>query len=440
MKLENIQATLNSTPAYNYQGKVLAVSGPIIKAQIPNTSIGDIVRIDQNNPVKLYGEVTSFSEHTVTISPFGSTNGVYPGASVFYESTASHFQAGAFLLGSIVNGLGQIQKHLVKPDTNIAKKLPDCTLSYKQAPPPPLSRHSIEKVFATGIKAIDSLCTLAQGQRMCIYAEPGIGKSTLMSSIAASSTADINVIALIGERGREVQEMCTEKLSSETLSRTVIVAATSDEPAMIRVHAAECATRIAEYFREQGFHVLLQLDSLTRLFRALREVGLASGEVPVRRGYPPSVFEQLPKLLERAGTSANGSITALYTVLLSSELDEDPMVEEVKGITDGHIILRRKIAEQGRYPAIDINASCSRLAAKIAPQELKKACSKIRAAISKYAEEKEFRMLGSSIDTNFSQLTKITLEIEQFLSQKSTEIYPFSDTVSEIVKLAEKLQ
>jgi FliI/YscN family ATPase len=294
----------------------------------------------------------------------------------------------------------------------------------------------IQSRFVTGIRAIDAFVPMGLGQRLAVLAEPGVGKSSLLAAVAHASEAEVNVIGLIGERAREVQELASGIFSAERQSRTVIVASTSAEPAIRRILAAMTATRIAEHFRERGLSVLLQVDSLTRLFRAYREVGLAAGEVPVRRGYPPSVFSRLPELIERAGTSAAGAITALYTVLLSSDMDEDPMVDEVKGLTDGHILLSRSVAERCRYPAIDLQGSISRLASRLDTPEVREAVRQVRSAALTVAEDRELSLLGGTVHPRAQERREFESALHGFLAQDSGERSSLEHTHTHLLGLA----
>jgi FliI/YscN family ATPase len=297
----------------------------------------------------------------------------------------------------------------------------------------------IDQVFETGIKAVDGFLTLGRGQRIAIFSEPGVGKTSLLSSLVKNSDADVNVIALIGERSREIREFIEDSLDSETRARSVLVASTSSESAVSRTNAALIATAIAEYFCEQGKNVLLTFDSLTRLFRAYREVGLARGEIPIRNGYPPSAYESLPKLIERAGNTPKGSITAIYSVLLSGSLEEDPMVEEVKGLTDGHIILDRKIAEQGQYPAVNVLKSLSRLQNNLVSKEHLNAVRELRKFKTEFESKKDLMFLSEARSEQFEQYESLDSQLSEFLSQESGAKYSYSETLDYLENLAGSL-
>jgi FliI/YscN family ATPase len=439
---EELRSTLSQVSPVKFTGRVTEVCGPMIQAKLFGVSVGDLVEISlrrknqpQQQEQRRLAQVIGYRGECVSLSPFGPTTDVLPGAKVSSSGRPAETHLGEHLLGAVVDGLGR----MLQAGENSLPRSPGQITTLSAPPPEALSRQPICEVFQTGIRAIDAFCTLGRGQRIALFAEPGVGKSTLISSIAAASSADVNVIGLIGERGRELAEFAAWALPPEVRRKTVIVASTSDEPPVTRAAAASTATRIAEYFRDQGLHVLLEIDSLTRLFRAMREIGLAAGEVPVRRGYPPSVFSRLPELIERAGTARRGSITAIYTVLLSSDLDEDPMVEEVKGLTDGHLLLKRAIAESGRYPAIDILSSISRLASRLLSPENSLHASQIRSALSALQSEKELLLLSGSSSERLRTLGKAEDLINAFLAQETLSQEPVSETLAGMKRLAEEL-
>lgn len=315
----------------------------------------------------------------------------------------------------------------------------DCAhYSVEAAPPDPLSRKLIDEVLTLGVKAVDGLLTIGKGQRIGIFAGSGVGKSTLMGMFARNTKADINVIALIGERGREVREFIERDLGEEGMRRSVVVVATSDKPALIRKKAAQTATAIAEYFRDQGKDVLLMMDSLTRFSMAQREIGLASGEPPVSRGYPPSVYAQMPKLLERAGNSDRGSITGLYTVLVDGDDFNEPITDTARGILDGHIVLSRQMAHKNHYPAIDILQSISRVMSSIITKEHKVAAGKMKQVLATYQEAEDLINIGaykagSNPDIDFA-IDKIRA-VNAFLQQQTDEKYTFEESLQQMLDI-----
>lgn len=432
----NLTNFLSSISPVLLTGHANEISGPVVKAELMGAALGDYVEIEtrknirQKTSEKLLAQVVGFSKKTAILSPLGLTKHVLPGARLKVCAEAPAIFLGEHLLGCVVDNLGRICHRFfadkTPSETGGLSSSRQCSLASQyrasdQAPPDALSRVPISQAFVTGIRSIDAFITIGRGQRLGVFAEPGVGKSSLISSVACAGSADVNVIALVGERGREVGDLIQRHFDDETKRRTVIVVATSDEPPLCRVQAAYTATTIAEYFRDAGLNVLLQLDSLTRLCRALREVGLAAGEVPVRRGYPPSVFSALPTLIERAGNSATGSITALYTVLMSSDLDEDPMVEEVKGLTDGHIVLKRALAERGHFPAVDVTSSVSRLAQAVTTAHQRAACQYARRMISRLENEKDLISLGGKADEELSEALRIESALKRFLIQAEHE-------------------
>jgi len=442
INLEQLADAITTSRRAEIRGRVIAVRGPVVRAQISQTAIGDLVELEariNNKPTTISAQVVGFEEQVSVLTPLGSTEGLFPGALARTLSGPPELEVGDFLLGAVVDALGRP----LASGYSFSRSEPRQRLALLAAPPPPLDRAPINRPFQTGIRSIDGFVTLGVGQRLVVLAEPGVGKSTLMAMIARNSEAEVNVIGLIGERGREVNDFLRETLTPEARKRTIVVVATSDEAAICRVYAANTATRIAEYFRDRGRNVLLQIDSLTRLFRAYREVGLAAGEMPVRRGYPPSVFAALPRLLERAGTSDRGSITALYTLLLSSDLEEDPLVEEVKGLTDGHLYLRRDLAERGQYPACDIVNSLSRLANRVISLEHRQAAARLRAAQSRINADRELLLLGGTPDAELTKALGLVDELREFLTQPeiggSLERIKFEETVLHLEQMSKLL-
>ena len=356
--------------------------------------------------------------------PYGSLDGI--GLESRVESTKRSLQVpvGDDLLGKVLNGIGYPldgSDYLVNQTYPVEAKAPD-----------PLTRQIISEVLPLGVKAVDSLITLGKGQRMGVFAGSGVGKSTLLGMFARNTKADVNVIALIGERGREVLEFIERDLTDEGLKRSVVVVATSDQPPLIRKKAAQTATAIAEYFRDQGRDVLLMMDSLTRFSMAQREIGLASGEPPVTRGYPPSMYSEMPKLLERAGNSDKGSITGLYTVLVDGDDFNEPITDTARGILDGHIILSRKMAHKGHYPAIDVLQSISRVMSSIASSEHKEYANKLKMILATYSDAEDLINIGAykkgsnkDIDYAISKIDKVN----EFLRQDVDTKFGFEESL-----------
>jgi FliI/YscN family ATPase len=430
LTIDQIDAELKGILPVSIEGRIIEICGPILRAYIQGVSIGDLVKIDRGETLpELMAQAVGFRKQEVILTPFDSPNGIHPGSAVNLCGPIK-IGLGVHLLGSVLDSLGNTIE-TIHPKNHSA-----VYASPLNSPPPALERKPIDQIFSTGIRAIDAFVTLGKGQRVALYAEPGVGKSTLMANIATNSDADVNVIALIGERGREVRDLVLNSLDETTRARTVIVVSTSDEAAIRRQSAASTAIRIAEHFRAEGRHVLLQVDSLTRLFRAMREVGLASGEVPVRHGYPPSAFAELPRLIERAGTNSQGSITAIYTVLLSSDLDQDPMVEETKGLLDGHIILRRDLAENGHFPAVDISSSLSRLANKLTSKEHHRSQQVLREIYVTLRDDKDLAILSNETPIHLQRALRLEPELVEFLKQGQVDNSPFEETRDRLIKLA----
>lgn len=369
-------------------GRVAQVVGLTLESLGPNCNVGDVCHIYMNkheNPT--LAEVVGFKDNRILLMPLGSMEGVGPGSIV--ESTGSSLgvKVGSNLLGRVLDGLGN-------PIDGKGEIESDLYYPTEREAPDPMKRVRIKDVMPLGIKAIDGLLTIGKGQRIGIFAGSGVGKSTLMGMIARNTKADINVIGLIGERGRELKDFI-EKDLGDGIKNSVIVVATSDKPSLIRLKAAQVATAIAEYFRDSGKDVLLLMDSLTRYSMAQREVGLATGEPPVSKGYTPSVFSAMPKLLERAGTSETGSITGLYTVLVDGDDLTEPVTDTARGILDGHIVLSRKLANSNHYPAIDVLASISRVMSDIVTKDHKKLAAEIKKNMATYKEAEDLINIGA---------------------------------------------
>lgn len=373
-------------------GKVISIKGPLVIAKLPDVKIGDYCKIFLDKEKFIGSKVVSFNEFSVSLAPFSNLNGISPNALVENTHESLLINCSENLIGKVCDPLGNILSNKVK----LVKS--EMKLSIYNKPPNPLQRKKINESIQTGISAIDIFCPIGFGQRIGLFASAGVGKSTLLGMIAKNSTADINIIALVGERGREVNEFINENLGKNGMQKSIVIFATSDEPALTRQVAAYTATTIAEYFRDKGKKVLLLVDSLTRTARAIREVSLANGELPVRQGYPASVFSELPLLLERAGTSSKGSITAIYTILKNAENESDPLAEEITSILDGHITLNKNLVNQGIRPAIDITNSLSRLENQLLSYKEIENVNKIRKIISKLENEKELLIFGGTPD------------------------------------------
>ena len=413
-------------------GKVAKVVGLTIESIGPMAKLNDLCLIRSNSAAGVVkAEVVGFRDDRVLLMPYDNVEGV--GLGSWVENTGAPLQVPVSeeLLGLTLDGVGE--------PMNADSLGADCAhYSVEAAPPDPLSRKIIDEVLTLGVKAVDGLLTIGKGQRIGIFAGSGVGKSTLMGMFARNTKADINVIALIGERGREVREFIERDLGEEGMRRSVVVVATSDKPALIRKKAAQTATAIAEYFRDQGKDVLLMMDSLTRFSMAQREIGLASGEPPVSRGYPPSVYAQMPKLLERAGNSDRGSITGLYTVLVDGDYFREPITDTARGILDGHIVLSRQMAQKNHYPAIDILQSISRVMSSIITKEHKVAAGKMKQVLATYQEAEDLINIGaykagSNPDIDFA-IDKIRA-VNAFLQQQTDEKYTFEESLQQMLDI-----
>lgn len=416
---------------YRKLGKVVNVVGLTIESAGPDSRLGDLCRIlpETEGAKPIMAEVVGFRDKKTLLMPYDSVDGIGLGCVVENTGDPLTVTVSEKLLGKTVNGLGIP----IDGDTITGVAYP-----VEAAPPDPMSRAIIDQVLPLGVKAVDGMITVGKGQRIGIFAGSGVGKSTLMGMFARNTKADINVIALIGERGREVREFIERDLGEEGMRRSVVVVATSDRPALERNKAAKTATAIAEYFRDQGKDVLLMMDSLTRFSMAQREIGLASGEPPVTRGYPPSVYSEMPKLLERAGRAAVGSITGLYTVLVDGDDFNEPITDTARSILDGHIMLDRKLGHKNHYPAIDILQSISRCMSQIAAKEHKQAANKLKNVLATYNEAEDLINIGAykkgsnpNIDYTISKID----DVNSFLCQGTEEKFTFEETVQMLEEL-----
>lgn len=411
-------------------GKVVKIVGLTIESVGPDAKLNDLCRIiiDKNTGTSILAEVVGFRDKRLLLMPFESVEGIGVGCIVENTGHPLSVVVGDELLGHTVDGVGR------PTDLDELEKL-DLRYEYpvEAAPPDPMSRKIIDEVLPLGVKAVDTLITIGKGQRIGIFAGSGVGKSTLMGMFARNTQADINVIALVGERGREVREFIERDLGEEGMRRSVVVVATSDKPALIRSKAAKTATAIAEYFRDQGKDVLLMMDSLTRFSMAQREIGLASGEPPVTRGYPPSVYSEMPKLLERAGNSDVGSITGLYTVLVDGDDFNEPITDTARSILDGHIMLSRKLGHKNHYPAIDVLQSISRVMSAIATKEHKALAGKLKNVMATYNEAEDLINIGaykSGSNPDIDYAIRKIRDVNTFLRQATDEKFVFEEEVA----------
>ena len=426
--------SLTTQNMFKKYGKVVNVVGLTIESSGPEARLGDICYIYPDITVKqgIMPEVVGFKNEKVILMPYEAVDGIGSGSLVENSNAPLTVQVSNQVLGRTLDGLGRAADGL--------DEIYGTKYNVEAPPPDPLSRVIIHEVLPLGVKAVDGLITVGKGQRIGIFAGSGVGKSTLMGMFARNTKADINVIALIGERGREVREFIERDLGPEGMARSVVVVATSDKPALERKKAAQTATAIAEYFRDQGKDVLLMMDSLTRFSMAQREIGLASGEPPVSRGYPPSVYSEMPKLLERAGNGEKGSITGLYTVLVDGDDFNEPITDTARSILDGHIMLSRKLGHKNHYPAIDILQSISRCMSSIAEKPHKKAAGKLKNVLATYNEAEDLINIGaykkgSNPDIDYA-MEKIG-KVNGFLLQDVDEKYTFEQSVEMLQGLFE---
>lgn len=431
--LEKYRRLADST-FFKKMGKVVNLVGLTIESAGPDARLGDVCLIfpSTEEPAEpIMAEVVGFKDQKTLLMPYGSVDGIGLGSKVQNTGKPLTVQVSDRLLGQTLDGLGRPLD---------GENIPGTGYSVEASAPDPMSRAIIDEVLPLGVKAVDGLMTVGKGQRIGIFAGSGVGKSTLMGMFARNTKADINVIALIGERGREVREFIERDLGEEGMRRSVVVVATSDRPALERNKAAKTATAIAEYFRDQGKDVLLMMDSLTRFSMAQREIGLASGEPPVSRGYPPSVYSEMPKLLERAGRAAIGSITGLYTVLVDGDDFNEPITDTARSILDGHIMLSRKLGHKNHYPAIDVLQSISRCMSQIVGREHKGAASKLKTVLATYNEAEDLINIGaykSGSNSNIDYAISKIDAVNAFLCQDVDEKVDFEDSISRLEALFE---
>jgi FliI/YscN family ATPase len=420
-------------PRFAAYGRVTRVVGLVIEAVGLEVGLGDLCRItSQDAQTSVLGEVVGFHERGVLLMPLGELEGLHPGASVMPLGRSFDVEVGDELLGRVLNGLG----HPIDggPRLRRPERVP-----LVAEPPSPLVRQVIDEPLETGVRAIDGVLTIGRGQRIGIFAGSGVGKSTLLGMIARHAKADVNVIALLGERGREVRDFLENSLGPEGLSRSVVVVATSDQAALVRARGALVATAIAEYFRDQGKHVLLMLDSVTRVAMAWREIGLAVGEPPTTKGYPPSTFANLPRLLERAGNASQGGITGIYTVLVDGDDFNEPVADAARSILDGHVVLTRKLASAGHFPAIDVLESKSRVRDHLVTDAQRTAANTLTRLEASYREKEDLILVGAyqrGSDPQVDAALSLRDQMLGFLQQRPDQPSALPDTVNALQAIA----
>jgi flagellum-specific ATP synthase len=422
---------VKASPGMRISGRVTHVIGLLIESIGPSVSMGEMCYTYNKFGDMMPCEVVGFKEDKVLLMALGEMDHIAPGSEVHPTGKVHKVPVSSSMCGRILDALGN-------PIDGKGPIIPETYYPATSPPPEALSRERINNILSTGIKAIDSTCTMGQGQRIGIFSGSGVGKSMLLGMISQMSEADINVIALIGERGREVREFIDKNLGPKGLARSVVIVVTSDKAALLRTKGANIATAIAEYFRDLGKNVVLMMDSVTRYAMALREIGLAVGEPPTTRGYTPSVFAYLPKLLERAGTSDKGSITGIYTVLVESDDMNDPVADTVRSIIDGHIVLSRKLASANHFPAIDVLGSLSRVMSDIANTEQFQRAGKLRDLLQVYKDAEDLINIGAYSKGSNPKIDKaITLieEIRSFLKQGHQEAFEFNETQELLSKI-----
>lgn len=433
-KLDELIPAIENTNPNRVYGKLTQVIGTTVESLGPTASVGDFCWIYGNQQKKIPAEVVGFKENKVILMPLQDMAGIQPGNLIRTTNAPLKVGADRSLLGRVLDGLGN-------PIDNKGEISTEKFVNVLNSPPSPLDRSSIIEPMVTGVRAIDGLVTIGKGQRIGIFSGSGVGKSTVLGMIARNATADVNVIALIGERGREVPEFIERDLTDAGLEKSVVVAVTSDKPPLLRIKGALCATAIAEYFREQGLDVLLMMDSATRIAMAQREIGLAVGEPPTTRGYTPSVFALLPQLLERAGTSQRGSITGIYTVLVESDDMNDPIADSMRSILDGHVVLSRSLAERNHYPSIDVLASVSRVMNAVVGTRHRAAAVRMRQVLACYRDAEDLINIGAYTANSNREIDyaieKIG-EINDFLRQDVFDVTEYEELIQRMIEIFEK--
>lgn len=436
MKAEDLLQHVDSLDSFKRYGRVKRVVGLMIESQGPESSIGDVcfIHVGTKKKRKIQAEVVGFKDENVILMPYTSLHDISPGSLVETTMKPLEIKAGPGLIGKVVDSLG-----VPLDQSSLPKGL--ASVPTEQDPPNPLSRPPISEPIEVGVRMIDSLLTVGNGQRVGIFAGSGVGKSTLLGMIARNTTADLNVIGLIGERGREVREFIERDLGPEGLKRSIVVVATSDQPALMRIKGAYTATAIAEYFRDKGLNVMLMMDSVTRVAMAQREVGLAVGEPPTTKGYTPSVFAILSRLLERTGTNEYGSITGFYTVLVDGDDMNEPIADTVRGILDGHFVLDRDLANKGQYPAVNVLKSISRIMNNIVSDDHVKAAERLRELLSTYMNSEDLINIGAYKKGTSAEIDEAITRYPQilnFLKQSTNEKVSINESVEALLQLVRR--
>ncbi|WP_342625456.1 flagellar protein export ATPase FliI [Bacillus subtilis] len=433
MKTQSLIDCIEMTDSYKRYGKVKRVIGLMIESKGPASSIGDVCLIyakGQSGKV-IKAEVVGFQEENILLMPYLEAASIAPGSIVEATGESLRVKVGTGLIGQVIDAFGEPLDGKLLP-----KGL--SPVSTEQSPPNPMKRPPIRKKMGVGVRSIDSLLTVGKGQRIGIFAGSGVGKSTLMGMIAKQTEADLNVIALVGERGREVREFIEKDLGKEGLKRSIVVVATSDQPALMRLKAAYTATAIAEYFRDKGQNVMFMMDSVTRVAMAQREIGLAAGEPPTTKGYTPSVFAILPRLLERTGANEHGTITAFYTVLVDGDDMNEPIADTVRGILDGHIVLDRALANKGQFPAVNVLKSISRVMSNISTKQHLDAANKFRELLSTYQNSEDLINIGAykrGSSREIDEAIQFYPQLIQFLKQGTDEPALLEESVAALTSL-----
>lgn len=431
-KVEEYSQIIKETKSVREIGKVTEIIGLIIEADGPQSSIGDLCYIySKLDEEPIWAEVVGFRHPKILLMPLGSMEGLQPGAIVVNTGAPMKIKVGEQLLGRVLDGLG-------RPIDNLGEINSQTLYSTHSDAINPLKRRRITEPLSLGIKSVDGFVTVGKGQRLGVFAGSGVGKSTTLAMMAKNTSADLNVIALVGERGREVREFIEKTLGAEGMKRSVVIAATSEQPSLVKIKAAYVATSIAEYFRDSGRDVLFMLDSITRISMAQREVGLAIGEPPATRGYTPSVFAQMPKLLERAGSNEKGTMTGLYTVLVEGDDFNEPISDTARSILDGHIVLSRDLAHRNHYPAVDILQSISRVMPDVTSGEHRSAAGKIRNLLAVYKKNEDLINIGAYVkgsDKNCDEAIKMMDKINEYLTQRVEDKFDYETTVNALLEL-----
>lgn len=435
VKTQSCKSALKDRDFFEYGGRVNQIYGLTVEAVGLGAKLGDMCRIYTDDKTKyILSEVVGFKEKKVLLMPFGELSGVGPSSYVVSDNRALKVPVGQKFCGRVLDGLG-------RPMDDLGPVTAAGYYPIMNSPPSPLKRNRITEKLPLGIKAIDAMLTLGKGQRIGIFAGSGVGKSTLLGMIARNTAADINVIVLIGERGREVRDFIEKDLQEEGLKRSILIVATSDQPALVRLKSAMVGTAVAEYFRDQGYNVMLMMDSLTRFAMAQREIGMAIGEPPVSRGFTPSVYAILPKLLERAGMCSKGSITGLYTVLVEGDDMDEPISDTVRGILDGHIVLSRKLANSNHYPAIDVLQSVSRLMPDVVDKDALAKTSYLKSVMSTYKEAYDLISIGaykSGSSTKIDEAIALNDAINDLLKQQVDEHFSYEETMEMVSQIYDR--